>query len=255
MSGAGERLPLAEVRRVMGASCRLWVGDGTHIVEDDWWVSLSGVGGVDYNIVCWQGADPPIRDGLELIRKGGVPAVQMLAGPALASAQTLVESEWACIGSLPIMTFDMGTATSWVDEPVVEVVGSESLDGVQAAVRDAFGISQDLARLAVPDLAVTDPAMTLWTLVEDGVLKSCVTTILVDGILVGWSMATPPEFQGQGIGRRLLTTVIGRLGRSGVHRVICAASRPGYPLYVTLGFEVVEHWQMWSRPRWVLSKT
>jgi hypothetical protein len=32
------------------------------------------------------------------------------------------------------------------------------------------------------------------------------------------------------------------------------SSYVGLPFYRALGFEELEHWQLWSRPRWVLGR-
>jgi GNAT superfamily N-acetyltransferase len=247
-------LVLPRAREVLGHATRLWVGEGTHRVEDGWWAALSGIRSVDYNVVCWHGAEPHIAEGLEMVRQAGVPAVQMLAGPALAGAQQLADAEWVCIGTTPVMALDLRTLPDWIDDPAVRPVGPDGLAEVRSVVGETFDIAPDLARVAVPDLALTDPQVKVWTLEEDGALKTCVATITVDGVLVGWSMATPPRYQRQGLGRRLLTTMLGRVAREGVAWSLCYASSQGEPLYRLLGFEVLEHWQVWSRPRWVLGR-
>ncbi len=251
-SGAPATLP--EGRRILGEAARLWVAGGTHIVEDGWWAALSGRASVDYNVVCWHGPDPAIADGLDLIAKAKVPAVQMLAGPALGSAQLLADAEWVCIGTTPVMRLDLATTEGWPDDPAVQIVGLDGLAPVHEVVATTFGIPPELAAVAVPELAATDPDIEVWSLVDDGVLKSCVAIIMVDGVVVGWSMATPPSLQRQGLGRRLLMTLLRRMATQGRQQALCYASAQGEPLYAALGFEVTEHWQVWSKPRWVLGR-
>jgi GNAT superfamily N-acetyltransferase len=246
---------LERAREVLGRSTRLWVGDGLHEMGDGWWAALSGIRSVDYNVVCWSRPEPPIADGLELVRRSGVPAVQMLAGPALAGAQQLADAEWVCIGTTPVMALDLSTARDWPDDPAVRLVEQDGLADVRSVVAETFDIGQDLARVAVPDTALTDPAVQVWTLVEDAELKSCVAIITIDQVLVGWSMATPPRFQRHGLGRRLLTAMLRRSAIGGTTWCLCYASSQGEPLYRFLGFEVLEYWQIWSRPRWVLGRS
>jgi GNAT superfamily N-acetyltransferase len=248
-------LGLQRARGILGHSTSLWVGQGVHRVEDSWWAALSGVRSVDYNVVCWHGPEPAIADGLELVKQAGVPAVQMLAGPALAAAQELSDAEWVCIGTTPVMALDLTGVVDWADDPAVSLVGLDGLTKVRSVVEETFGVTPELARIAVPDLALTDPEVQVWTLVEDDDLKSCVATITVDGVIVGWSMATPPRYQRQGLGRRLLTAVLRRVASEGPSWSLCYASSQGEPLYRMLGFEVLEHWQVWSRPRWVLGRS
>jgi GNAT superfamily N-acetyltransferase len=248
-------LGLQRAREILGHSTRLWVGEGVHRVEDGWWAALSGVHSVDYNVVCWYRPEPAITHGLDLVKQAGIPAVQMLAGPALAAAQELSDSEWVCIGATPVMALDLTAVSDWPDDPSVSLVGLEGLPKVRRVVEETFGVTPELARVAVPDSALTDLQVQVWTLVEKEDLKSCVATITVDGVIVLWSMATPPRYQRQGLGRRLLTAVLGRVASEGASWSLCYASSQGEPLYRLLGFEVLEHWQVWSRPRWVLGRS
>jgi GNAT superfamily N-acetyltransferase len=254
MSSAGDELGLQRARTTLGRSARLWAGEGTHRVEDSWWGALSGADSVDYNVVCWHGADPAIVDGLGLIKEAGVPAVQMLAGPALAGAQQLVDAEWVCIGTTPVMALDLERVSTWADDPAVRRVDGARLADARDLIGETFDISPNMARAALPDAAMADPAVEVWSLVDAGLLKSCVAAVTVEGVLVFWSMATPPRYQRQGYGRRLLSAMFWAAVQRGTTWALCYASSQGEPLYRSIGFEVLEHWQMWSRPRWVLGR-
>jgi GNAT superfamily N-acetyltransferase len=95
----------------------------------------------------------------------------------------------------------------------------------------------------------------VWILTDNGAVRSCAVTTLIDSVMTGWSMATPPAWQGHGYGRRLLTTALAQAASNGADESILQASPSGEPLYRALGYEVAEHWQLWSRPRWVFGRS
>ncbi len=247
-------MDLADARRILGESSRLWVGDGTHVVGDGWWAAMSGEDTVDYNVLCWSEPDPDLTRGFALIKDIGAPAVQMLAGPGLAAAQDLSDAGWICIGTTPVMSLDLSFLHDGVHDPAVQRIGPAQLPAVRLAVEEAFALTPELARVAIPDGAVTDEDMAVWALIEDDVVKSCLVTVRVEGTSVFWSMATPKAFQRQGLGSRVLRACMLSAARDGADWGLCYASTQGEPLYVALGFEIMEHWQIWSRPRWVLGR-
>lgn len=58
-------------------------------------------------------------------------------------------------------------------------------------------------------------------------------------------MATPPEDQGKGMGRALLSRIIERLSREGVERFYLFATAAGFPLYRSLGFVTLAEQPAW----------
>jgi GNAT superfamily N-acetyltransferase len=239
-------------RRALGESTRLWAGGGTHFVGDGWWIALSGVKSVDYNVVCWHSADPPIGEGLGLIQTAKVPALQMLAGPALAAAQQLADEEWVCIGAVPFMRLE--SLADAHDDPDVGLVAGPGITVVQDAVARTFDVTAQLAATAVPRPSTVVPGFKAWALTSGGELQSCVATVRVGDAVVVWSMATPPALQRRGFGGRLLSAVLARSAAEGCDSSLLYASPAGEALYRSLGYEIIEHWQAWSRPRWVLGR-
>jgi predicted N-acetyltransferase YhbS len=60
-------------------------------------------------------------------------------------------------------------------------------------------------------------------------------------------MATPPDRQGQGWGRALLSGVIDQLRSDGVERVYLFATAEGFPLYRSLGFDTIAEEAAWVK--------
>jgi ribosomal protein S18 acetylase RimI-like enzyme len=75
------------------------------------------------------------------------------------------------------------------------------------------------------------------------------------GDVVGvWSVGTSRSDRRHGYAQRLTCSVLSHLRAAGATHAVLLASIPGGPLYRNVGFEVVDDWQMWSRPRWVLGR-
>jgi GNAT superfamily N-acetyltransferase len=248
---------LSAIRRSrLGSSAALWSAKGDHHVEPRWWKAMSGVRSVDFNVLLCHGSDPAlVSRSLECVAASKNPAVITLAGPGLANAQVLVDGGWVCIGTSPFMVLREIGDRSFTADPDVTEAGSEDLPGVWDAVREAFGLTPALARVAIPEDVFQTPGHRVWMLVADGSVRSCVATVQVDTALAVWSMATPPVWQGHGYGRRLLTTALAQAAGGGADESILQASPAGEPLYRSLGYEVTEYWQLWSRPRWVFGRS
>jgi GNAT superfamily N-acetyltransferase len=127
----------------------------------------------------------------------------------------------------------------------------DELAAAQAIISDAFDVAPKFAEVALPSVSEKNPKREAWGVFDRGELVSCVGAVTVEDTIVIWSMATPRELQGQGYGRRVLSTVLAESREAGATTSILYASAPGEPLYRSVGYTVVEHWQVWSRPRWV----
>jgi GNAT superfamily N-acetyltransferase len=237
-------------RTQLGVSTKLWAAQGHHVVEDDWWIALSKTKSVDYNaILCHgdNGAEAFARS-LNEVRDANVPAVIMVAGAALGMTNALNREGWVCVGAKPLMVM---TDIDAVADPDARRLQPEELADAQAIISDAFDVAPKFAEIALPSVAASDPTREAWGVFDDGALVSCVGAVTVDNTIVIWSMATPRALQGRGYGRRLLSSVLAASRANGADTSILYASAPGEPLYRSVGYTVVEHWQVWSRPRWV----
>ncbi len=85
-----------------------------------------------------------------------------------------------------------------------------------------------------------------------GELVSGVLTSRVERTTCLWAMVTAPWAQRRGHGQRLLESVLAHARLGGATQVLLLASEAGWRLYAAAGFEVLEHWQVWSKRRWVV---
>jgi GNAT superfamily N-acetyltransferase len=245
----------ADVRRTLGRAARLWASPEHHEVAPDWWVALSGEKNVNYNLACCQSADDAVlrQQCLQPLLDLGRPATIMLAGPGLGTAQTLADLGWVTVGALPLMALGADQPTP-PDDHAVRALSRPDLPAARELLADTYGLDPASASAAVPDRAVEATDMGAWGLFEDGHLVAGVTTVIEGGSVVVWSMATRPGSQQRGYGRRLLNAVLARQRTAGVAASLLQSSAQGEPLYRSAGYEVVEYWQLWSRPRWVLGR-
>jgi ribosomal protein S18 acetylase RimI-like enzyme len=242
-----------DLLRAFGASTRLWVGAGRHEVDNEWWVALSGARNVNFNVACcWSPREDDLaRQCLQPLLDLGVPGIAMLAGPGLASAQTLVDSGWVAVGATPLMLLTAERPERDVDV-AVRPLESSQLPAARSILAESFRMDETSTLVALPDSVIERRDERAWGLFEEDLLVAVVVIVDVDGHVVVWSMATPPERQGSGLGRRLLRAVLREEFNRGADASLLSSSKAGERLYRDLGYEVVDYLQLWSRPRWIL---
>jgi len=246
--------PQSDLRRTLGAAARLWAGSGRHEVDEDGWLALSGAPNVNYNLACCLSAGPDVLSDryLQPVLDLGRPGIVMLGGPGLATAQKLVEAGWVSVGALPLMILEAAAAGAPPADPGPRPLSLEELPLARQLLADTYGLDDASAVAAVPDRAAEDEDLAVWGLFDGDQLVASVTIAVEDGLAVVWSMATRPECQGRGYGRRLLEMVLRHHFDRGATGSLLHSSVAGERLYRGLGYAVVDYLQLWSRPRWVL---
>jgi GNAT superfamily N-acetyltransferase len=244
-----------ELRRDLGAAARLWSAPSHHTVEPEWWTAFSGESGVDYNVACCQSSDNDVLVDhcLQPLLDLKKPGIIMLAGQGLATAQKLVDAGWVVVAALPLMVLE-GRNLPGVDGSGVRPLTKEELPEARAILTDTYSMSDAVTAAALPLVAVEDPTLGVWGLFDGDRLVSVLTSATEDGLVVVWSMATRPRDQGKGYGRRLLATALRSRFDAGAEGSLLQSSAEGERLYRGLGYEVVEYWQLWSRPRWMMGR-
>lgn len=248
---------LVHMRSLLGASTTLWAGEARVSVQADHWSALSGAPSAEYNVVLCHGdtADGGLDAGLEAIGAAGVPAIAMVAGAALGRVQRLVELGWVCIGSVPFMRCELGGEIAAGLDSTVRRLAQGELGAVRRLVETVFGIGPQLAELAVPSGAADRAGQSVWGINGDaGELVACLASVRCEDVVAIWSMATAAETRRRGHGTALLRCALAAAAQDGCRASLLYASAQGEPFYRALGYRVLEHWQLWSRPRWVLGR-
>lgn len=248
-------IDLPRYRSLLGRTTVLWAGPDGFREREAGWLALSGFASVEFNVaLCDRAADGTVGVGqiVEEVLASGLPTLLMLAGEGLGEAQTLVEAGWICIGSLPLMARPLESAGEL--DAAVRRLGVEELPAVRSLIEQAFLHTPELAAVAIPDTALTGEEQALWGLYADGELVSFLASVRVEEANGWWSLATPPQHQGRGYGGRLCRGVLAEEARQGATLTLGWCTPAGKRATTSVGFDEVERWQLWSRPRWVLGR-
>ncbi len=243
---------LAEARTAYGRGTALWASAGRLRIADGWWIALSRTRFVDYNLalIHGKGVGEAVSDVLGEVTRADVPAMVMLAGDGLGAADALNEAGWVCTGALPFMARDGGPAA---DDPCARLLGPNDLAAARRLAAVAFGVPGEVGAIVYAEGALERPGTRFWGLFEGGSLRSCVANQYVgDRFSVGWALSTAPGDQRSGYGRRLVRASAARRLAEGASVALLMATGAGQHLYEQEGYVTLEHWQLWSRPRWVL---
>jgi GNAT superfamily N-acetyltransferase len=243
----------ADLVRTFGGSTRLWAAAGQHEVHQEWWLALSGEADVNFNLAFSRSADPAVLTQccLQPLLDHGKPGMIMLSGAGLATAQLLADANWVNIGARPLMLLE-SLPSGKPSSTEVRKLAADELDLARHVIKETFGTDHGSAKIAVPDTAAERDDVTVWGLFAEDRLVASVAIVVEDGLAVIWSMATLPESQGRGYGRRLIEAALRGERENGATGSLLYSSVAGESLYRGLGYEVIEYFQMWSRPRWVL---
>jgi hypothetical protein len=234
----------------------MWEGPrGGHYSDAGLSMTFSGERIVNFNVAVCHGPDPEITErALAKVVDTGLPSLIMLAGPALGAARTLCDAGWLPVQGGPMMKLSLGEGR--LDESVrrLDMAGLETFRSV---VEETYGLPPSAARIALPDTVAvgarhSESAFAAWGLYDgDAMVSGVATSTVADNVCI-WLMATPPGRQRRGHGRHLLMGVLAQCAHEGAQTALLIASAAGEALYLSMGFEVVEYWQVWSRARWVI---
>ncbi len=243
---------LPAARTCYGLGTAVWSSHAKHQVEPDFWIALSGTRYVDYNLalIHGDGAAEVAPHVLDEIRSADLPSLIMLAGPGLRSVGILRDAGWVCTGALPFMSKHGGTAAS---DPDFRQLEPHELAAARALTAAAFDVPDEVGAIVYADRQLQRPDCRTWGLFEDGTLMSCALSMYVENrFSVGWALATAPEHQRAGYGRRMVRALAYERSVAGPPTSLVMATDASKHLYDQEGYLTLEYWQIWSRPRWVL---
>jgi hypothetical protein len=226
-------------------------------VEPGRYTALSGAPSVDYNVIVCHGDSNGTQfpQSLEEIREVGAPALIMVAGAALGEVQQLVDAGWVCIGQTGFIALELaGWADAEVD-PATRRLERSEFDAARTLTDEVFGIGPELARVALPDDVLDRPGQSVWGAFDDtGRLVCPLISVQVEDVVCPWGIATPAGLRRHGYARKVMTAVLADAARSGAKLALGHTTPDGEAFNTSMGWKVLERWQQWSRPRWVLGR-
>lgn len=247
---------IAELHRLAGrATAAVFEGPDAEVrITPGGALALSGEPVADLNMLVL--ASPPspaaerlLADAAALLDARGLPLVALAppdTGAALAPVAARLGLESA--GTMPLMVLrGPPRAKPLCACRIEDAVGPEGLGIATELASAAFELPADSLRRAwTASFGATSIAKT-YVAWDDGTPTSSVTTTRTGDTAGIWCMSTPPERQGRGFGRALLTGVIDQLRAADVRRFYLFATAAGRPLYEALGFETLADDLVWVK--------
>lgn len=179
----------------------------------------------------------------------GLPLVALMApGVAAALAPAAQRLGLDGAGTMPLMVlraetrFSLGRACRI--EPVADSMRARVSGDLVAA---AFELPREAVRRTLDASLTPTAGFAVFVAYSEETPTSSVAVTRAGTTAGIWCMATPPEHQGRGMGRGLLTRVLDRLRRDGVERFYLHATEAGRPLYESIGFETLAEQPVWVK--------
>jgi len=181
------------------------------------------------------------------VNERGLPLLAMMSpdvARTLAPAATRLGLTAA--GAAPLMVLRPGTPVRPSRAvKIARALGPELVGVAGDLASAAFSLPRDAVARCV-DVGMTESSgVETWVAWgDDGPMS--VISVTPAGTTAGiWGMGTPPQHQGKGVGRALLTQVIDDYRGRGVERFFLVATEAGRPLYASLGFEKIADLSAW----------
>jgi hypothetical protein len=251
------------LRTAYGASAAPWTVNGRHRVEDTHWLALSSARDGANQALIHVPSSSVIAGIIDELNDAKLRSIAFVAGGALADVQTFIDAGWVCIGARPFMARSASpgvapasdSAGSALREPQT-TTSLTDLDEARAIVAEAFEVDEAAGVALLPESVCSSPDADLWTARDStGRMLGCAVTSRVGDVLTIWDVATPLSARHSGAGVRIMQAIHNHAVRLGdVRLTILSSSTNGVRFWLRQGYEPLEYWQLWSRPRWVLGR-
>ncbi|MGW4676387.1 GNAT family N-acetyltransferase [Streptomyces sp. NPDC004324] len=146
----------------------------------------------------------------------------------------------------PFMVRDLRAAPPAPDgagELRVRAVAGAECDLYVRALADGFGVPEKIfAPLFTPAVLDAGPDITAYVGEVGGEVVATAMTILTEGHVGIFNISTAPRHRGAGHGRRITEEAVAHGRAAGAGTAYLRSSDMGLPLYLSLGFDVAEHW-------------
>jgi GNAT superfamily N-acetyltransferase len=171
------------------------------------------------------------------------PGTETVLGSSCESAGLTYAVDWP----LMVCPAEAVEAHTRADVEIAAVRTDADAGELARLLAGAFHMPEDAVRRTLPHTVTDVPGLDVFLArVEDGA-ASTVTVTRHDHVAGIWAMGTPPELQGKGVGKVLLSQVMTRYRDAGVEAFFLGATPAGRPLYEKLGYREVARAQVWVR--------
>jgi GNAT superfamily N-acetyltransferase len=238
---------LALRRTQMGWVCAALAAgpDMEYQVEAGWWLGLTAAPSPDVNMALLHERDgSALAEIVRRIADRGCPAFVMLAGDALSLAGELPDG-WEQVGTTPMMAVDLAT-TPTAPDPRVRRAGPQDVGSLTDLLAESYGMSREIAAVAMGPVARGETGLVVWLLEEDGQAVSTVSASRIEDSVCVSMMGTPVRFGRRGHGRALLAAVLDDARIDGAKIGLLNASPAAISLYQSIGWSTVDDWAVFT---------
>ena len=221
--------------------------------SDRSFANLTGEPNLDLNIACLYGeaTEADAESLLAIIDRVNAPTV-------VPVSPTVAPTVGRCLKAAGFVAVEATEAAMWRPPVPVQVKGAssftvrraESATDLAAAGRvlaDAHGTAPDVIERVFGLDELQAGTISCWIAWDGDEPASTAWLTVGDGFVGVWEMMTSPRYRRRGAARAALTTGLAALAAETPEGAFLWASPDGRPLYVGLGFEVVEETTAWVR--------
>jgi GNAT superfamily N-acetyltransferase len=223
---------LPALRSRLGESTALWAREVQ--VEPSRWKALSGAFSPRYNLALCHGQGVVAATFEEMAAR---PAIVMVAG---AAREEVEPGDWVPVAEMPFMA----RAGDAHPPEGARRLADEEIAAARGLIAEVFELHDRLALVALPEDIERRKGQAVWGAFEDGRLASCVISVEVGEHTAIWSLATAPDLRRRGHARRVMLAALAE------RPSLLYAPVSAEPFYRSLGYEVLERWELWTRRRW-----
>ena len=221
--------------------------------EEDHWCTFSGLPFLPSNRLCLFKHSPDTLASYErYMNEKNIHASGLIA----AEAQSLnFGPQWTPRGPAPFMAFDLDSLSdedlTKMADPRVYIAKSSDYERVGVCLLKAFSIKPEDLPLSPFDNAakIADQLMHECKIfvVDDGPeMASIVYSVTVGDSSVLLAMGTIPSSRRKGLARAILHASFIDAKQQGLKRSLLYASEEGEKLYSSVGFVILEHWNLYA---------
>jgi GNAT superfamily N-acetyltransferase len=248
---------LDELRAGFGRTASWWAR--RFVADEGYWAALSLAPVADYNLVLVDRADGGNlgRRAVAEIEGAGVPGMVLLASSGTTEGEGLREQGWVQVATLPFVAgrAEGHTPGELPADSRVHLLDVGDLMAARAVTAAAYGGDLGLGEAIFREEFVGHEHAGLVGVWAEDVLVGCCAAFGGSDFVSAWGMSVLPGQRGTGLGRALvsggLREMLIRVPGTTLLAIVTpdgARMTPGY------SGEVLEHWQVWSRPRWMLAR-
>jgi GNAT superfamily N-acetyltransferase len=214
-------------------------------------LGLSGENVADLNMLFLgpgEEAEPFLADAMARVEARDLPVMAVMAPTATGLAPAAERLGLTAAGTMPLMVLRASAAVKLGRScNIHEARDPETARTAGDLVAAAFQLPRDAVARTL-DASLTPTAGVACFVGYSGETPMSSVAVTRAGSTAGiWCMATPPEHQGRGMGRALLTRVLDRLRADGVERFYLHATEAGRPLYESIGFVNLADQPVWVK--------